>query len=121
MIRFGYYKFFIVLSCFFLLWGCGRVKTPIPDFHFTEQQIQAARTEFRQSNNEILFFLMVDRDGKVVKSEVIDFDSKKLDRRDTEKFKRSTYRIEFKPALETEPDFREFIYPMNVNTSFEWR
>ena len=86
----------------------------------TEQEIYQAKTDFKKSGAEILFFLMVDAQGKVVKSRVVDRDSKKIKRESAEKFKRSTYKIEFKPASEGEPKYRQFIYPMQVNTSFEW-
>lgn len=77
-----------------------------------------ARKEFARSNAEILFLIMVDREGKVVKVKML---KTKLDSdRATMMFKKHVFSFEFKPATPTEPDFREFIYPMDVTTSVDY-
>ncbi|MCE2029328.1 hypothetical protein [Sessilibacter corallicola] len=107
-------------ACIGFIAACAS-KPQLPDFKYTEEAISHARKSFRQSHKEILFLLMVDRNGKVVKSQIIDWKKDDLKRTNVEKFKRSTYNIEFKPAKDSEPDYRQLFYPMNVNSTFEWR
>ena len=108
----------LAISCLFS--GCASDKPPLPSFSFSNQEIIKAKAEFKKSKYEILFFLMVDQSGKVVRSKVVDWKKNKILRANTEKLKQHTYKIEFRPATTNEPEYREFIYPMEVNTKFEW-
>jgi hypothetical protein len=102
-----------------LMAACATTADQLPDFSFTKQETFAARADFRRSDHEVLFLLMMDASGRVVKARVIDWKRNTLSRETVERVKRIGYQIEFPAAGANAPRYRELIYPMNVDTSVE--
>lgn len=106
---------------FLLLIACSSPQNKPPQFKYSHEELAKLRNEFYLSSNDILFALMVNRQGKVVSSRIMARKEDIILRETAERFKRYTYRIIFKPAEKQEANFRQFLYPMNINHSFEWR
>lgn len=103
------------------LFSCSSTKKTIPDFEYSHEELAKMKSDFYLSHYDILFFLMVNREGKVVSSRIIARKEDNIIRETAERFKRYTYKIEFTPANDNEANYRQFMYPMNVKSSFEWR
>ena len=107
-------------SVFTAVSGCSSTDTKIDrEFTTSNEEIRAAKSEFRTSKNEILYLLMVDRSGAVVKVKLLGYKKKAIEERIAYRFKSKLYQYEFYPAKSGEPDYREFIYPLNVNSSYD--
>ena len=113
-------RMLVVFFGLLLLVSCTTNTVEYPDFWFTETERFRSKRDFNQSSDEILFFLMIDKNGKIVHSKIVDWKRSKLKRVSVEKFKRATYKMELN-AIKKGPDYRQVVYSMNVNTSFEWR
>ena len=106
---------------FVLLVGCATTDDSIPAFSYSAEELLKAKADFKKSHYEMLFLIMVDRDGKVVKSRIVDRDERKITRKSAERVRMATYRMEFVKASSADPQYRELIYPMDIDTNFEWR
>lgn len=90
----------------------------LPDWRSSDESLFEARKEFAKSDAELLFLLMVNRQGDVVKVKLL---KSKLDNdRSAMMFRKHLYSAKFKVAKPQEPDYREFLYPMDIKTSVEY-
>ena len=90
-------------------------KPDYPEFSFTEAERSDAAEEFVRSGYEMLFLVMIDEDGKVVKAETL---AKHVDigEHAAEKFRRNMLRAEFPAAKQGEARYREFIFPLDIDS-----
>jgi hypothetical protein len=101
--------------------GCSSNKVKIKhEFLTSDEEIRKAKSQLRSSKNETLYLLMVDKSGKVVKVKLLDFKERKLEERGAIRFKSKIYQFEFYPAKVGEPEFREFIYPLDMASTVEF-
>ncbi len=108
-------RFLILIIVLFLL-SCK--STNYPKFSTPKKEISAALTEFRQSDAEILFLVMIDRTGSVVRVRVVS--DKLAHYQAVNMFKKLIYKRKYFPASSKEPDFREFFLHYGVNTTVEY-
>ena len=99
-----------------LLIGCASKPGDVPDFVYSDEYLRTELNKFRTSNNDILFFLMVNRQGKVVRSRIV---KRNVIQEIADTWKQRTLEIEFKPAKPDEPAFRQFSYPVDLKTDYE--
>ncbi|WP_394174742.1 hypothetical protein [Thalassotalea litorea] len=105
----------IIVLIVMLLIGCQSTQDSYPDFRTPKSEIRDAQSRFRTSDYEILFLLMVDPKGDVVKVRLLGANLK--DGQAVQMFKRHMLKAKFKKAKSEDPQFREFILPYGVNTT----
>lgn len=110
-----------LLSLAFICPACAVDPVFERGFAMTAREIERAKIGFGLSKYEALYLMMVDRSGKVVKIKLLDFKEPKVEKRIAIRFKSILYQFEFYEAKPEEPDYREFIYPMNIKNEFEFR
>ena len=103
--------------CFsILLASCASTQdSNLPEFSTDRSVIAEAKNKFRKSEAKILFLLMVDEGGKVVKVRIIS--NKLQDKQATNMFKQHMFTAEYPKAKEGEPKYREFFFPFGVKES----
>lgn len=99
-------KCLLVSVLLIIFTGCASVEKEYPT-NITTEEVTAAILAFRESNNNILFLHIVDREGKVVRSELVD---KKGVRLDHQALNRIQYYLQrnmvYPPAKENEAEYR---------------
>lgn len=84
----------------------------VPTFKTTSAEIGAEKRKFRRSKDDMLFLLMVDQQGKVVKVKKL---ASKLDSKRNElKVKRAMYEVLYKPTRDAESPYREMFLSYKV-------
>ncbi|MDP2560123.1 hypothetical protein [Psychrobium sp. 1_MG-2023] len=104
---------YVVLCCVLILSGCSTTGDS-PDWKTPSAELYDARVKFKNSNFQILFLLMVNNRGDVIKSRVLS--SKIQDDRAVNMFKKHTRNVRFPTISDTKEQYREIIYPYRVNT-----
>ncbi|MFY8351568.1 hypothetical protein AAEU29_13595 [Pseudoalteromonas sp. SSM20] len=85
------------------------------EFTMSKEILNKAKNEFRMSDNELLFLLMVDKSGGVVKVKLVA--NKLQDKQAANMFKHQMYKATYPVAKPNEPSYREYFFPLNVKTT----
>lgn len=99
----------LLVSILLILSACATQGTDTPPFQTSEAAINAAKAKFRQSNDDFLSLLMVNRDGKVVNAKKIA--SKLDDRAQDYTVLKGMYQAQFTKVPESAPEYREVLFP----------
>ncbi|MEZ7278846.1 hypothetical protein [Pseudoalteromonas sp. 68 DY56-GL68] len=109
---------FLILVCLFLVACSSTEQSNLPGFTIPKDVISQAKDEFRRSDNKILFMMMVNQAGHVVKVSVLD--NKLQNKQFLNMFKKNMYQLKYPKAQKGDPEFREFILPFGVQTEVEF-
>ena len=109
---------FLILVCLFLVACSSTEQRNLPGFTIPKDVISQAKDEFRRSDNKILFMMMVNQAGDVVKVSVLD--NKLQNKQFLNMFKKNMYQLKYPKAQKGDPEFREFILPFGVQTEVEF-
>lgn len=106
---------FVALTAL-LLGACQSVPDKYPEFDYTKPQIREYKSEFRKADMDILFFVMVDRSGKVVKVRTVDRDKDRVSADIAYRFEMAMFEaVKADPVGESEPEFRQFVQPISLD------
>lgn len=109
----------ILLLCITLLNACTSIEkqSVLPDFTFSDSEIKEAIKYFNRSEAEVLFLVMLDRKGYVVKSKMV---AAKGSLRIEEKleYKKFVQASRSEPAGENGPLYREILMPFTLTKSY---
>jgi hypothetical protein len=102
-----------------LIASCGSTTTNnYSDFTLPKDVLLQAKDDFRRSDDKILFLLMVNQTGDVVKVRVLD--NKLQNKQFLNMFKKNMYNLKYPKADKSDPEFREFVLPFGVKTEVEF-
>ena len=122
---------FLIPLCLLLVSCSSTQDKNLPDFNIPKDVITKAKDDFRRSDDKILFMMMVNQAGDVVKVSVLDnqagdvvkvsvLDNKLQNKQFLNMFKKNMYNLKYPKAQQGDPEFREFILPFGVKTEVEF-
>jgi lipopolysaccharide export LptBFGC system permease protein LptF len=86
----------------------------VPETHYTESEEAAYKEKFRNSDDDILYYFVIDSDGTVANSVLIDWKKNKYTEKFATDFIQVTKSMKFEEAVPGTPRFREGFFPINV-------
>ncbi|WP_462177351.1 hypothetical protein [Pseudoalteromonas gelatinilytica] len=109
---------FLIPLCLLLVSCSSTQDKNLPDFNIPKDVITKAKDDFRRSDDKILFMMMVNQAGDVVKVSVLN--NKLQNKQFLNMFKKNMYNLKYPKAQQGDPEFREFILPFGVKTEVEF-
>lgn len=110
----------LLIGIFFsgFLLGCASKIDMYPEYQLSQEEEARAIKQFKAEGGTILFLLLVDRQGKTLNVDVIDYNRKQINLHTANRFGRKLSSIFQAPfAIASEPDIRKIIRTMNVEHS----
>ena len=111
----------IALLLVSLLAGCQSTDDQYPDFDLDPQVIERAKYRYHQEQNDFLYLVMVDTQGKVVKTKLLNYNQHKVNRSLLFKVtSRFVYPLEFVPAGKGDPLFRQYTHQFKLDLNYNF-
>lgn len=99
-------KNLFLIALVFLCVSCASSNKNEYQFDVPIEEMTAAILKFRETDNEILFIFLISREGRVVRSELVEKKTRKLDNQDVNRIKFHLQRHMRYPARgEGEPEY----------------
>jgi hypothetical protein len=115
-------RFFFVVALSLAIVACANTPEPqtaetaktLPDSHYTEDEEAAYKEKFQKSDDDILYYFIIDSDGTVANSILIDWKRDMHSREFATEFKKITNAMTFEKAAPGTPRYREGFFPVKV-------